>query len=90
MTAAIVGARTAMQLKSVLGVEELTLPPLIGTLAAFAASRLLAKMLYGVKPNDPATYAAVVVVLGTIALLACYLPARRAMRVDPVNALKQD
>jgi putative ABC transport system permease protein len=63
---------------------------LIGTLAAFAASRLLAKMLYGVKPNDPATYAAVVVVLGTIALLACYLPARRAMRVDPVNALKQD
>jgi putative ABC transport system permease protein len=63
---------------------------LIGTVAAFAASRLLAKMLYGVKPNDPATYAAVVAVLGTIALLACYLPARRAMRVDPVNALKQD
>jgi ABC-type lipoprotein release transport system permease subunit len=47
-------------------------------------------MLYGVKPNDPSTYAAVVAVLGTIALLACYLPARRAMRVDPVNALKQD
>jgi ABC-type antimicrobial peptide transport system permease subunit len=63
---------------------------LAGTAAAFAASRLLAKMLYGVKPNDPATYAAVIAVLATIALLACYLPARRAMRVDPVNALKQD
>ena len=61
-----------------------------GTAAAFAASRLLAKMLYGVKPNDPATYAGVIAVLATIALLACYLPARRAMRVDPVNALKQD
>jgi putative ABC transport system permease protein len=61
-----------------------------GTAAAFAASRLLAKMLYGVKPNDPATYAAVVTVLGMIAFVACYLPARRAMRVDPVNALKQD
>ncbi|HVD94180.1 MAG TPA: ABC transporter permease [Vicinamibacterales bacterium] len=61
-----------------------------GTAAAFAASRLLARMLYGVKPNDPATYAAVIAVLATIALLACYLPARRAMRVDPVNALKQD
>jgi predicted permease len=63
---------------------------LIGTAAAFAATRLLAKMLYGVKPNDPATYAGVIGVLGTIALLACYLPARRAMRVDPVDALKQD
>jgi ABC-type antimicrobial peptide transport system permease subunit len=47
-------------------------------------------MLYGVKPGDPATYAVVIAVLGAIALLACYLPARRAMRIDPVNALKQD
>jgi putative ABC transport system permease protein len=63
---------------------------LAGAIGAFAASRLLAKMLYGVKPGDPATYAVVIAVLGAIALLACYLPARRAMRIDPVNALKQD
>ncbi|HYT75996.1 MAG TPA: FtsX-like permease family protein, partial [Vicinamibacterales bacterium] len=61
-----------------------------GAAAAFAASRLLARMLYGVKPNDPITYAGVVAALGTIALLACYLPARRAMRVDPIIALKQE
>jgi putative ABC transport system permease protein len=53
---------------------------LVGTLAAFGASRLLAKMLYGVKPGDPPTYASVDGVLGTIALLACYLPARHAGR----------
>jgi len=62
----------------------------IGTVAAFGASRLLAKMLYGVKATDPATYGVAIAALGTIALVACYLPARRAMRVDPVNALKQD
>ena len=62
----------------------------VGAAGAFAASRLLGKMLYGVKPTDPQTYAIVIAVLGSIALLACYLPARRAMRVDPVSALKQD
>ena len=63
---------------------------LAGTLAAFGASRLLAKMLYGVKPGDPVTYVSVIGVLGTIALLACYLPARRATRVDPIIALRQE
>jgi putative ABC transport system permease protein len=62
----------------------------IGTVAAFGASRLLSKMLYGVKATDPATYGIAIAALGAIALVACYLPARRAMRVDPVNALKQD
>jgi len=62
----------------------------LGTAGAFGASRLLAKMLYGVKPTDPSTYAVVAAVLGAIALVACYLPARRAMRLDPILALKQD
>ena len=62
----------------------------IGAAAAFGASRLLAKMLYGVKATDPATYGIAITALGAIALMACYLPARRAMCVDPVNALKQD
>src|SRR6185437_13869951 len=62
----------------------------IGAVAAYGASRLLAKMLYGVKPSDPASYAIVIASLGAIALLACYIPARRAMRVDPIIALRAE
>ncbi len=60
----------------------------IGTAGAYAASRLIARLLFGVTPTDPLTYAAVVGALGLIAFLACYLPARRAMRVDPIIALR--
>jgi putative ABC transport system permease protein len=62
----------------------------IGLLAAVAASKLLTKLLFDVKPTDPATYAAVAVLLGVVALAACYAPARRAMRVDPLVALRQE
>ncbi len=62
----------------------------VGIAAAFAATRLLTGMLFGVKPTDPATYVAVVATLGAVALLACYLPARRAMRLDPIIALRQE
>jgi predicted permease len=61
-----------------------------GLAATFAASRLLARMLYGVKPTDPASYVVVAAALGMIALLACYLPARRATRVDPIIALRAE
>ncbi|HWK11697.1 MAG TPA: ABC transporter permease [Vicinamibacterales bacterium] len=62
----------------------------IGAAGAFAASRLLSRLLFGVKPTDPLTYVLVTVALAIVAFLACYLPARRAMRVDPMIALRAE
>jgi len=62
----------------------------IGLPCAFAATRLIGHMLYGVSPNDPVTVACVVGALFAVGVLAAYLPARRAMRVDPMVALRYD
>jgi putative ABC transport system permease protein len=62
----------------------------VGLACAAAMTRLLTSMLFGIKPTDPLTYAAVVVILASVAMLASYAPARRAMRVDPLVALRYE
>jgi predicted permease len=62
----------------------------LGGLGALAASRVLDSMLYGVSSTDPLTYVAIAALVGAIAVVAAYIPARRAVRVDPVRALRAD
>jgi len=62
----------------------------IGVAGAFVATRWMSSALFGVKPTDPLTFVVVTVVLGAAAFLAAYFPARRAMRVDPMVALRYE
>jgi len=61
-----------------------------GLLLGLIVSQMMAKMLFDITPTDPTTFAAVAAVLGAVALLASYLPARRATRVDPIVALRAE
>jgi putative ABC transport system permease protein len=72
------------------GMQTITLALALGLVAAAAASRLLASQLFGVSTIDPVTFVGVPLLLALIALIACYLPARRASRVDPLTALRAD
>ena len=84
------GAQRADVLRLILGQgAKLALLGLgVGIVFAFLLTRLMASMLYGVSPSDPVTFGAVAIILFVVAVTACYIPARRALRVDPLVALR--
>ncbi|HWC44995.1 MAG TPA: FtsX-like permease family protein [Casimicrobiaceae bacterium] len=86
------GARRTQVLGMVLrdGMRTIAVALVVGLGVAAAATRLLASQLFGVSTMDPLTFATVPIVLGLVALAACYLPALRASRVDPIVALRAE
>jgi ABC-type antimicrobial peptide transport system permease subunit len=62
----------------------------LGLAAALALSRTMSHLLYGISASDPLSFVTVTLILGVVTLLACYIPARRAMRVDPLVALRYE
>jgi predicted permease len=83
-------ARQVLQLVLQQGMALAAIGLLVGLFAAFGSTRLVGTLLYGVNPSDPLIFGGVTLLLATAALAACYFPARRALKIDPVIALRFD
>ena len=83
-------ARNVLRLVVMLGMALTLVGVAIGLLASFALTRFMEKLLFGVSPTDPMTFASIALFLAAVALLACYIPARRATRVDAIAALRAE
>jgi ABC-type antimicrobial peptide transport system permease subunit len=86
------GARMKDVLKLVLGngMSLTLIGAAIGLAGAFAVTRVMSNLLFGVTPTDLATFSVVALLLIAVAFLACYIPARRATKVDPLVALRYE
>ena len=82
--------REILQLMVLQGMRPVAIGMAVGVLGAAALSRFIATLLFGVAPLDPLTFFVVLVLLTTVGLVACWLPARRATRVDPLTALRAE
>ncbi len=87
-----VGAQIPDVLKLIIrqGMKLVLIGIVIGMAGAFAVTRVVSSLLFGVRSNDPATFAGVAILLVAVALLACWIPARRATKIDPLTALRQE
>ena len=72
------------------GIPVVVIGLFVGTVSSFGLTRLMSSLIYGVSANDEATLAAVSVILTATAMFAVYIPARRAMTVDPMEALRYE
>jgi putative ABC transport system permease protein len=86
------GARPALILKLILGrgLFLIVIGVVIGLIASFGITRFMSTMLFGVTATDPLTFVLIVLVLALVALLACLVPAQRAMRVNPIVVLRYE
>ena len=84
------GARPRSILKLIMarGFMLVSVGVVVGLLASFGLTRFIENMLFGITPTDPLTFVAIIAILGAVALLACLIPAQRAMRVDPIVVLR--
>jgi putative ABC transport system permease protein len=88
----VLGAQTGDVLGMVMkqGASMIVIGLIAGLVTAFALTRLMASLLFAIAPTDALTFASVTAVLAVVALLACYIPARRATEVDPMQTLRYE
>jgi predicted permease len=84
------GRRDVLRMVSIMGLRLIAIGAAVGLLASFGATRLIATQLTGVSPHDPLTLAGVVVLMTLVGIAACYFPAQKASRVDPLVALRTE